>query len=131
MKYLSRVFPLLLLAALGCASASASKSSDQPREDRNRITAAQLEKITANNAYDAVRLLHPEWMEVRGINSTSNPVPVTAAVFIDGSRMGDLESLRNVQLNGISEIKYLTAAEASNRYGMGLARGAIEVITRR
>src|SRR5262245_40572167 len=130
MKYVSRVYPLLLLAALGCASATASKSSDQPREERNRITAAQLEKITANNAYDAVRLLHPEWMDNRGVN-TINAEPTTAAVYVDGSRVGDLEYLRNVQLNSIAEIKYLNAAEASNRYGMGLARGVIEVITKR
>jgi hypothetical protein len=128
MTFSRRAFLLLTLATLGCASSSAAPS--QPREDRNKITAQQLARITADNAYDAVRLLQPQWLEDRGANTFNGP-PATAVVFIDGARVGDLEHLRNVQINSVSEIRYLTSGEASNRYGMGLARGVIEVITKR
>jgi hypothetical protein len=132
MTFSRRAFLLLTLATLGCASGSAAPGA--PREDRNKITAQQLARITADNAYEAVRLLQPQWLEARGATTISGPPasgpPTTAVVFIDGARLGDLEHLRSVQINSVSEIRYLTAGEASNRYGVGLPRGVIEVITK-
>ena len=126
MKPIQRFALVLALATVGCASGSAPRG---PREDRNRITAEQIAKITANNAYDAVQLLQPHWLEDRGVTAINSP-PAKAVVYIDGSRMGDLENLRSVATNSIFEIRYLNSAEASNRYGLGLQRGVIEVITK-
>jgi len=130
MKVLQRFALVLAVATVGCASASSASAPAGTREDRNKITAEQMTKINANNAYDAVQMLHPQWMEDRGVNSINAP-PAKAVVYIDGSRMGDLESLRGLATNSIFEIRYLDAAQASNRYGLGLQRGVIEVITKR
>ena len=129
MKVLQRFALILALATVGCASASSASAPSRPREDRNKITAEQIAKINANNAYEAVRQLQPQWMEDRGVVAINSAAP-TAVVYIDGSRMGDLENLRSVASNNIFEIRYLDAAAASNRYGMGLQRGVIEVITK-
>jgi hypothetical protein len=133
MTFSRRSFILLTLATLGCASGTASKSStptSTPNRDRNRITAEQLARITANNAYEAIQQLQPQWLADRGINTINGPKE-TAVVYVDGSRFGDLDNLRGMQLSNVAEIRYLTSAEASNRYGMGLTRGVIEVITKR
>ena len=136
MTFTRRAFILLSLATLGCASGTATKSStpgtpgSTPNRDRNRITAEQLTRITANNVYEAVQQLQPQWLADRGTNTINGPKE-TAVVYIDGARFGDLENLRGMQLNNVAEIRYLTSAEASNRYGMGLPRGVIEVTTKR
>jgi hypothetical protein len=113
------------LIATGCASAGNTGSNT----DRNRITAEQLARLPASNAYEAVRTLQPQWLDSRGVISMDPAAkPTTAVVFIDGTRAGDLEFLRTIPINTLSEIRYLNAAEASTRYGMGLDRGVIELI---
>jgi hypothetical protein len=133
MTFTRRAFILLSLATLGCASGTVTKSStpgSTPNRDRNRITAEQLTRTTANNVYEAIQQLQPQWLSDRGPNTINGPKE-TAVVYIDGSRFGDLENLRGLQLSNVAEIRYLTSAEASNRYGMGLPRGVIEVTTKR
>jgi hypothetical protein len=120
----------LLIAAIavsGCASAGTPSGGS----DRNRITTEQLARIPAANAYEAIRTLQPQWLDSRGVISADPSArPTTAIVFIDGTRAGDLEYLRGVPINTLSEIRYLTAGEASTRYGLGLDRGVIELISK-
>ena len=127
MKRVRGMLLIVTLAAAGCASSSAAPNA--PRGDRNKITAQQLARITADNAYDAIRLLQPQWLTERGPNSINAP-PASAVVFIDGSRAGDIDNLRSVLVSTVVEIRYLNSGEASNRYGLGLSRGAIEVTTK-
>ncbi len=118
---------VLVILAGGCASAG---SGGQPSE-RNRITPAQLERSTATNAYDAVRLLHPEWLDTRGANSFNTP-PSKAVLYLDGNKVGDdLDQMRTIPVGVLVEIRFLTAAEAANRYGLGISRGVIEITTRK
>ena len=125
---MKRMAGLLFLVTLGCASAASAPPG--PRQDRNKITAEQLTRVASENLYDAVRLLQPQWLQDRGPNSFSSG-PATAVVYIDGSRAGGLDNLRNVPVNAVVEIKYLPAAEASARYGMDVPRGVIEVSTKK
>jgi hypothetical protein len=122
-------FVNILIAAVtlaGCASAATTGE----RSNRNRITTEQLSRVTADNAYDAVRRLQPQWLEGRGPSSVSDGNSATAAVYLNGSRVGDVDYLRTVPLTTIAEIRYWTPGEASARFGMGLPRGVIELITK-
>ena len=118
---------LLVLTVSACASTGSGTTSSS---DRNRITTEQLAQVQADNAYDAIRRLQPQWLDARGPASVSNATPVTATVFVDGSRAGDLEYLRSVPLTSVAEIRYYTPGEAGNRFGMGLPRGAIELVSK-
>ncbi|MEX2282913.1 MAG: hypothetical protein WEE89_10570 [Gemmatimonadota bacterium] len=121
---------VLLIASLtaACASASTGASSD-----RNRITAEQLSRSTAPNAYDVIRTLQPQWLENRGASGLNEaPSAVSAAtVYVDGSRAGDLDVLRNTPLHTIAEIRFWTAREAAERFGAGFPRGVIEITSKR
>jgi hypothetical protein len=117
---------LLALTTASCAPGVTTGAGSS----RNRITTEQLERVTADNAYDAVRILQPQWLEGRGPSSVTNANPTMATVYINGSRAGDIEFLRTVQLTTLAEIRYWTAAEASSRFGMGLPRGVIELISK-
>src|SRR5262245_24077942 len=117
---------LLALSIAACASAGVTGE----RSSRNRITSEQLSRLTADNAYEAVRRLQPQWLEGRGPSSVSDPNPATAMVYLNGSRAGDLEFLRTVPLTTLQEIRYWAPGEASARFGMGLPRGVIELISK-
>jgi len=51
-------------------------------------------------------------------------------VFLNDQRYGDLSSLDGIEVNSIEEIRYLSAAQAQQRYGMGYPQGVILVTSR-
>ena len=74
--------------------------------------------------------LHPQWLKARGqTTGASSLTPLLPTVFLDGTRMGSIDLLGVYQVNDIEEIRYLDAAQAGIRYGMGYPRGIIEIIS--
>ena len=126
MRTVASLLLITALATAGCASGGGTGTN----ADRNRITTEQLAKVTANNAYEAIQILQPQWLDDRGPTSVTNNEPTTAVVFMDGTRVGGLEYLRSVPITTLGEIRFLTAGVAGARYGMGLPRGAIELISK-
>ena len=126
MRYL--VLSLLLMPSFqGCASMGSG-----PGASRNLITRAQIEESQAITAYDVIRALHPQWLRARGQTvGLANATPVTPTVFMDGTRMGELDVLNAYQVRDIEEIRYLDPGRAASRYGMGYPRGIIEIISLR
>ena len=53
--------------------------------------------------------------------------PATAAVFVDGTEMGGIEELRQLQSNTVEEIRYLSGTDAQTKYGPRFPAGVIEV----
>ena len=51
----------------------------------------------------------------------------TAAVFVDGTEMGGLDELRQIQANTVDEIRYLSGSEAQTKYGPRFPAGVIEM----
>ena len=58
--------------------------------------------------------------------SQPDPQP-TAAVFVDGTEMGGIEELRQIQSNTVEEIRYLSGSDAQTKYGPRFPAGVIEV----
>lgn len=111
---------LLLLVASACAPNSAggrTSRGDAP------ITVEELESSRANDLYTAIQSLRPRWLRVQQIatNSASNVV----VVYFGQSRLGGLESLRNVPVGDVSSVVFLRPAEAQMRFGNNHASGAI------
>jgi hypothetical protein len=52
-------------------------------------------------------------------------------VFRDGVRLGGLEYLDDMDMLDVWEFRYLSASDATNRYGTGYPGGIILVFTRR
>jgi len=57
----------------------------------------------------------------------ANPDRNQLAVFVDGTDMGGVEELAQVQTNLIQDIRYLTASDAGAKYGPRYPAGVIEV----
>lgn len=132
---------VLLLALLavtlgGCASpsggtAATQQSSSRPRTSRDVITAEELATIDAQTALQAVQRLRPNFLQTRGGASMSiNQGPVNVVVYVDQTRMGGPNSLSQIPVTEIREIRYLNASDATQRYGTGHGAGAI-IVTRK
>ncbi len=116
---------LLALVILGSACASSGQpGQSRPRRDRNLITAEELSELSVSSAYEAVRRLRPGWLQARGRSG----LPV---VYRNNTRWGgDPRSLENIRIDDVSEMRFLSASDATTRYGTGFTGGVILVVTR-
>ena len=51
-------------------------------------------------------------------------------IYLDGRHVGQLESLNSIQAEQIKEIRYLSASDATLRFGTGHTEGAIVVTSK-
>jgi hypothetical protein len=120
----------LALALPACASTPGADGSDEPRRDANRITLEEISAASHPDAYRLVQSLRPRWLIRRGPMSIADPTAGSLIVYLDGSRYGGAESLRQLSTTHLAELEYLDGAEASSRFGLGHGGGAILVTTR-
>ena len=123
----SRALALLLtlgLSAGATACASGGGSGDSgPRRNPNLITADELANYSTLSALDVVRQLRPRWLQPRG----GAGLPT---VMMDGARLGPPDNLASISVNDLESSRYLTASDATMRYGTNFTGGAIEVVSR-
>lgn len=114
----------LVLPTTGCASSGTSgggSSDDITRED--------LETVSADNAMEVVSLMRPRWLRARPARTINDPTPVVGVV-IDGRPRGSLDDLAQIRRENIERISFMSASDATIRYGTGFTGGAVVVTTR-
>jgi hypothetical protein len=130
--------------AIGCASsgtasqagepqttAVSSSATARPRKDANLITGDELASRSTLTARQAIEQLRPQFLRTRGTTTLGNAQTKDEIwVYVDGTRMGDLQVLNNIGVHEIREIRYLSPSEATNRYGTGHVQGAILIVRR-
>jgi hypothetical protein len=99
--------------------------------DRLVPTAPELVDSRTPHAYEAVQLLRPEFLRVRGPSSLLNPAVRGPAVFVDGMLLGGVEHLADIPIRDVARIKYVGAWDATTRFGEGYANGVIDLTTTR
>ncbi|MGH7603380.1 MAG: hypothetical protein ACRENK_05190 [Gemmatimonadaceae bacterium] len=119
---------LIAGASLACAPSSSLQSNSGPR-NANVITWEEIADARVSNAYDAVRMLRPAFLQSHGATSLSGADNGFPKVYLNHQLLGDLESLKSLDVGGIREIHYYNGTEAQSRFGLGNVSGAIEVIT--
>jgi hypothetical protein len=129
-RHFSRMNALLFAVLLAASCAPAVRSPDGPGSSRDVITRAELDAAHANHAFEAVEELRPQWLRRTGPTSVLEPAGNLPSVYIDNVRAGDLEALREVPIYAIEEIRLVSPADATTRWGTGLAGGVIWVIRR-
>lgn len=118
---------LLLMTLLGCAS-NASSTRSAPI-DRDVITSEEIRASNAQTVYDLVLTLRPRWLNDRSRHGFGQPSAV--ALYYEGARVGTAERLREYRPPDMEEIRYLSASEATMRYGTDHTMGAIQLTARR
>ena len=128
MRRLVLVASLALLAACG---SSRSGSSSAVRANSNLITAEELASANVRDLYEAIERLRPRFLTTsRGSVSMQDPTACKQPfVYVDNQLMGGLQTLRDVNLASVREVRFLNAADATTRFGTGPCGGALVVIT--
>lgn len=116
---------VLLSSGVACG---ARQVSDGARVDRTIITVDQIQERGFRNAYEAVEGLRATWLKERPDGLTTQR---EIQVYLDNSRLGGVQMLRQISTPQIASIRYIDAATAINRWGVDHSLGVIMVISRR
>ena len=144
MSVSARVFAALVITygALGCSSATKTTSAT-PKIDQDVITTAEIDSQPFRDAYDIVQMLRPTWFTRKsggssarrmGVSTSNSAIGAGLVVYIDNSRMGDVEALRQIRPNGIESLRFMDAATATAMLpgiGTSVISGAIVARSRR
>src|SRR5690606_7270262 len=84
----------------------------------SRIEREELSRVEANTAYDAVRRLRPLWLDKRTAPDSNLAEETAILVYVDGSRFGELETLRDIPLANVQSMRVLDQAEMNALIGM-------------
>ena len=116
-----------LLTACAVPPATGTSGVTPAGSSRNVLTHAQLAATNSTNLFDAITKLHSEWLSTRGPTSATDSSPASVSIFMGGTMLGKAESLREVMVIDVDEVKYWDAGQAAARFGMGHPRGVIEI----
>lgn len=121
--------------ALLAACASSGQKSASPG-NTNVITAEQISHSSGSNAFEVIQRLRPNFLRTRGAvggapSSSGNRLePLDLVVYLNESRLGGSDYLRQIPISQVREIRYFSAAEATTKWGTGHSAGAIQVLSR-
>ncbi len=99
-----------------------------PTRDPDVITAVELATQAGVTARQAIERLRPRFLRVRGPSTINAPDADRIVVYVDNSRMGGVEVLNQIRADDITEIRYMSAPDATSRYGTGHSAGAIVIM---
>jgi TonB-dependent Receptor Plug Domain len=118
------------LVTLMASPALAQKAGKKHSGNRNVLTAEEIaSRPGATTAYDLVVSLRPNWLITRGVHSgeaNGNDI----VVYVDGVAWGGPDQLDRVRVDQIQEMRFLSAGDATMKYGTGNPAGAIEITTK-
>jgi hypothetical protein len=121
-------------AVIACATLSFAWVDEALAQKRQRDVISQQEIEQAGNKaqdlYQVVRSLRPHFLQPpRGNRSMGSYAREPTAVYVDGLRTGDLESLKLLSPTTVVEVRYLEPSKAQEEFGMTHSAGAILVKT--
>ena len=111
-------FPILI----ACASAGA--------HDANVITAPELSRSEAQNAYDAIHQIRPEMLRTRDPGTMVYFKARQPVVAVDYTLVGGVEVLRTLATGKVTRIEYVNSWMAAKRFGTGFGDGVMLIETR-
>ena len=97
-----------------------------PRGGATLIIRAELQQSTSSDLWEAVNILRPRWLQTQRNASFAAP-QAFARVVVNGTPRGGLDELRQFFPENIETVRYLSAADATTKYGTGYPGGVIEV----
>lgn len=116
-----------LAGGISCASTGEESLSTRGSGD---ITRAELEATSVNDAMEAISLLRPRWLRARPARTPNDPIPVVGVV-IDNMARATRSDLASLPIGQVERITFMSAADATIRFGTGYTGGAIVVTTRK
>jgi len=121
---------ILVLVLAGCGGmATASRGGGANMIASELIREASAEGL---NVYQVIERNRPQWLNAGRSAPTMGygEGGRFARVVLNGSLYGDLRDLRRLNTVEVTSIEYMSASDATTRFGTGYAGGAIVVSTR-
>jgi hypothetical protein len=133
---------LIALGTVGCSSggggsaASAADGAARPaRGSQNLITEAEIAQLGQGleTAFDLVERLRPSMLRSRAstFGNSQAGEAILVMAYVDDIRQNQVSDLRTVPRAQVKEIRYVSATDATQRWGTGHSSGAIHVITKK
>jgi len=121
------VAAIFVAGSIACASA--------PTTDRSMnlqlITQQEIEKTNAQNAYEVVRKLRPNYLVSRGkVTINGSEDRTTPNVYLNGQFLGPTEMLASVPVSSIAEIRLYHAGEVPAKWEQNNPSGLIAIKTK-
>ena len=122
----------LAVAALALAGAGfplASTDAVAQKRDRDKITREEILNSgqKERDLLVVIRGLRPHFVAPpRGVRSMGARV-VPTALYVNGTKMGDLSMLRQILATDVFEVRYMDPSKAENEFGIGHSGGAVLV----
>ncbi|MFL5499183.1 MAG: hypothetical protein ACJ8AA_11585 [Gemmatimonadaceae bacterium] len=147
MRDLLRTVAALAFACgtIACSSATNAntKTTAAPKADPDVISTSEIDSQPFRDAYDIVQVLRPTWFTRKSAGATTRRIGVSTSnsaigaglvVYVDNSRMGGVEALRQLTPNSIESLRFMDAATATAKLpgiGTSVVSGAIVARSRR
>ena len=137
-KPIAIAFTLVSVAACGGtpaattgAAAAAPAPAPQRGSSRDIITRAEIQQAgSVGNAYDLVNRLRPHFFRVEG-RSSMGQVPQSPLVRLNGSILGDISTMRTIDVTTLEEVRYYSIVEAETRWSGERGRPVIAITTKK
>jgi hypothetical protein len=128
---------VLTLGVAGVIFAGCASSRGSGPADPDVITADQILRSKATNAYDLIAMVRPQMFTAHGAPTTRGQQPSTqgrrqalpVVVYIDNVKVGPVGELKALATLDLKEIRYLSPRVATDRWGENHAGGVIYVTT--
>ena len=125
---------LLVLVLAGCSAAATGSGGG----NFNQIGSALLREADPDSlsAFQIIQRLRPQWLRTERAASSFGGAAGGAQgasfprVVLNGVPYGEIDDLRRILVTSVDYMEYVTAADATTRFGTGYAAGAILVNTR-
>ena len=124
-----RRFVLAAFALTSLATCARSSAPAGPSRSSDSVGAEEISSVPVSTAYEAIQTFRPQWLRRRGAVSFADPDAGYPIVIINNMQRGELDLLRNILAEVVTEIRYVNGRDATFRYGIGFGGGAIEVTT--
>lgn len=115
------------LGLAGCASGGGGGGGSEGgvRRSSNRIVAEELASVAELDLFSAVQRLRPAWLRP----GTRGTMP---QLIVNGSpNSAGVEGLRSFRATDVTSLEFMSASDATTRFGTGYGAGAILVTTGR
>ncbi|MBI4537990.1 MAG: hypothetical protein HY704_00600 [Gemmatimonadetes bacterium] len=122
---------LAVAAFWALAACATSPRAGENSRNEDLIASDEIVGTTATDAYELVQRHRPRWLRGRGPASFRDPTPALPVIYVDGVRVGGVETLRNIPVLDLEYLRHFGAAEATTRYGTGHIGGVIAIATRK
>ena len=127
----SLVLALVVSACVSSSTPEGFAAAARARGGNSRlIVRAQLDELYGYSAYEAVETLNRRWLQPQRGSSLASGQSF-ARVMIDGNVRREINDLARMSTDNIETMRYLSAPDATTKYGTGYPGGVIEVTLRR